>query len=137
MPGGSDDTHGSAERSSRRDQLQALVDRGATAGERAAARVALDELEAKHGKAPAPAGPYSVDNVAFVEEAEVHAAKIATFVVWRASHNDADRLQCWGPVRIRVPDGQVMRARRCAGKVHDTEADRWGVLYRARDLSPE
>lgn len=65
-----------------------------------------------------------------VHEAEVHAGKIGTFVVWRSSHGAADSLQCWDSPRIRLPSGEVTTDLRCRGLVHDTEADRWGVLYR-------
>lgn len=142
--------HPSAGRTSKRAVLQALVDRGATEGERVAAARQLAELDAKHREpvVAAPVDPLIVlvqqqtqdllDELGSIHDAEVHAGKIGMFVVWRASPNAADWLQCFGrgSARLRLPDGVVMLATRCRGLIHDTEQDRWGVLYRAKDLRP-
>ena len=76
-----------------------------------------------------------------VHEAEVHAGKIGMFVVWRSDQSAADSLQCWDSPRIRIPSGEVTTDLRCCGLMHDTEVDRWGVLYlvatsRNRSRSP-
>ncbi len=153
--------HPTAARSTRLQQLRALAadGNGATDAERENARRRLAEYEAKIAREPTPpapiGGPYWAnldradisddikqavrdawsDMEAF-HEAEVHAGKIGTFVVWRADRDDADYLQCLGAGHVRLPDGQRMKAKRSRGLIHDTDQDRWGVLYRASDLRP-
>jgi hypothetical protein len=74
------------------------------------------------------------DDLEGVHEAEVHAGKIGMLVVWREDEAAANRLAKWKGAIIRVPNGSEHRARSSSGTIHDTEQDRWGVLYRAKDL---
>lgn len=144
-----DDRHPSANRSTRLSQLQALAadGNGATPEERENARRRLAEYEARLASEPdgVPCGASQPDrsrdlarsilaDLEGVHEAEVHAGKIGTLVVWRSSEAAADRLARWRMARVRIPDEGMMFARKSSGLVHDTEADRWGVLYRAKDL---
>ena len=139
-----DDRHPSAKRTKRREQLQALVERGATDGEREAARRALDALGPDQ---PQPDDWFAMDrlirelireraerlfvDLESIHEAESHAGKIGTVVVWRADLEAATKLANWDGAQIRTPDGAVRIARRNAGLVHDPDTDRWGVLYKA------
>jgi hypothetical protein len=139
--------HPSAKRSARREQLQALADRGATEGEREAARRALAAL------GPDSEPPEDIDalirkraetilaDVDGIHEAELYPAKIGRLVVWRGSKEAAERLAGFTvDIRLRMPDGSVKIARRRGAAVHDagviedTDSGRWGVLYRASDL---
>jgi hypothetical protein len=160
------DEHEPARRSARRDQLQALADRGATEGERAAAAKALADYDAKHPEpaerahtwtatiTPVNTNEWNVtvarcgsadellrqrartilDDLDGVHDAEVHAGKLGTMVVWRESELAADRLAKLKGATLRMPNGDTKIARSSSGTIHDTDQDRWGVLYRARDL---
>jgi hypothetical protein len=76
------------------------------------------------------------DDLEGIHEAEQHAGRLGTLVVWRANESEADRLAKWKNARVRVPDGSVQWARSSSGTVHDPEGGRWGVLYKRRDLRP-
>lgn len=74
------------------------------------------------------------DDLDGIHEAEVHAGKIGTLVVWRDSEAAAERLAGFRQAMIRVPNGDTKVARSSSGLLHDTETGRWGVLYKAKDL---
>ncbi len=136
--------HPSATRTTRLEQALALLREGSNSSETELAwarsfvadyaaeaavkpRVDFDDLVRRRAKR-------LFDDLEGVHEAEVHAAKIGTVVVWREDEAAADRLAKWKGARIRVPNGSEHVARSSSGMVHDPEQDRWGVLYKAKDL---
>jgi hypothetical protein len=136
--------HPSATRTTRLEQAHALLREGSNASEAelAWARSFVAEHEAEAAVKPRvdiddlvrQRAQRIFDDLESVHEAEVHAGKIGMLVVWREDEAAADRLAKWNGAIIRVPNGSEHRARSSSGTIHDTEQDRWGVLYKAKDL---